>query len=133
VGIAEIPKPGLAAAEMGLAIIGSFVEADIANDYYKEQAGNLNALLKIFCKSGEVDAAGWADIQNKISEVNAMQLSWAGWAWEKITYGQGSLAERKGWAFASLANELGAKYGYQFTRTWSEWWNDVPNQWKKIQ
>ena len=118
----SIGKPGIGTARnLALGIVTALVESKVANETYTENAELLNDLLSRIERDGKANDADWKEIGAKIDAIANMEQSAAGYAFEIISYGQGSLIEQKELAMAVLADELAERFGYRRVRTWIEW------------
>jgi hypothetical protein len=114
--IGRLGAGAIKSVAMGIAI--SLIEANVANDMFRDSAASLNELLQDLEENEEVDEAGWKDIEIRLREIANMRQSILGYVWEFVSYGQGSLAEKQALAMMVFTGELADKYGYRSTRTW---------------
>ncbi len=71
-------------------------------------------------KNGDAEEKDWQKIEKRLKEIANMKQSAPGYVWEVMTYGQGSLTEKKGLALGSLAYELADRFGYEIRKTWGD-------------
>jgi hypothetical protein len=130
----SIGRPGIGTAKnIALGIIISIVEADVANSFYRKSAAALAKLLEQIESREEASELEWDRIGARLSEISRMKQSLLGHAWELVTYGQGSLAEKKGIALLELGNQLADRFGYEYTADWGTLLRGDVGQFKKRQ
>lgn len=114
---ASVSSPNLGTlANIALGVVISLAEAGVANAAYQDSVEAMQNLLKQIEVNGDADEEGWREIESKLQEIAVMKQSMLGRVWEWLTYGQGSLTERKAMAIMTYSSELATKYGYRSTR-----------------
>jgi hypothetical protein len=116
-----VGKPSLGVLEnVALGIMISLAEANVASEAYKHSHAALKSLLDQITQNRDATESESHDITKKLADIANMKQSSAGFSWEFITYGQGSVPERQAQAMQILAFELADKYGYRNVRTWGD-------------
>jgi hypothetical protein len=117
----SIGRPGVGSvANLALGVLTSLVEAKVSNERYQETLALLQDVLSRIERDNKATASDWKEIGAKVEEIAKMKQFAAGYVFEFLSYGRGSLIDRQALAMAILADELGDKFGYQRTRTWTD-------------
>ncbi len=117
-GGGPIGKPGIGVAgNIALGVLTALVEAQIGNAFYKKGAAELNDIITKLAENSDLDDEAWQAITARVTEIQNMEQTWPYKLAEFISYGQGSLPERKGIAMSLLAQDLAKQYGYEYV--WS--------------
>jgi hypothetical protein len=103
-----------------LGIVISIAEADIADHTYRENAKLLNDLLSQIRNRNEAGAAKWEEIRREVESIRDMKQSYLGYAFEFISYGQGSILEQQGIAFGVLTDQIADEFGYVRRKSWGD-------------